>query len=115
MKYLLIITNLISLLVLSGCAMGWSRPNTTEAEFYQDKFQCEQQAASAYPVNMMATGVGYQTPMRTSCTSYGNQVNCTTMPGMYTPPAQMDVNATSRAITFRNCLQSKGYEFKIGN
>lgn len=101
--------------LLEGCAMGWTRPNTTEAQFNQDRFQCEQQAASTYPVVMASSGSGYQAPARTNCTTYGNQTNCTTTPGAYTPPPQSDANAFARASAVRSCLQSKGYVNKVGN
>ena len=73
---------------LGGCAMGWNRPNTTEAEFYSDRLQCEQQANSMYPVVLASTGSGYQAPATTNCTTYGSQTNCTTMPGRFTPAPQ---------------------------
>lgn len=101
--------------MLSSCAMGWSRSNTSESEFYQDRLQCEQQAMSIYPVAMSAMGGGYQTPARTNCTTYGNQTNCTTTPGTYTPPPQSDMNAIPRSGAFSACLRGKGYEFKLNN
>lgn len=104
----------VYLLALGGCTMGWTRPNTTEAEFHQDRFQCEQQAASMYPVAMAPSGSGYQAPARTNCNTYGNQTNCTTTPGIYTPPRQTDTNARNRMTAFSSCLQSKGYVFKVG-
>src|SRR5262245_25396209 len=64
---------IVCVVFVAGCAAGWSRPNTTEAEFHQDRFQCEQQAASMYPVVMRSSGPGVQAPATT---------NCTTMPGM---------------------------------
>src|SRR5471030_376832 len=96
MKSMLII--LIALCLLAGCATKWSRPNTTEQEFYQDRFQCEQDAASMYPVAM-------------SQTSYGNGTNCSTTPGVFIPPVKtvQDANGLNRAMAIRSCLQSKGY------
>lgn len=95
---------------LSGCG-GWSRPNTTEAQFYEDRLQCEQQANNMYPPAMSAIGQGYQAPARTNCTAFGNQMNCTTTPGAYTPPAQLDVNSIARANAFSGCMKSKSYVF----
>ena len=67
--------------LLAGCAVGWTRPNTTEAEFNQDRYECRQQAAQMYPVMMVqrAIGVGYQTSAQTNCTSYGYNTDCTTI------------------------------------
>jgi hypothetical protein len=111
----LLSSGMLSPLFLAGCAMGWTRPNTTEAQFYQDRFQCEQSAASMYPVMMTSAGPGYQAPARTNCTSYGNQTDCTTTPGRYTPAPQSDANAIARSSAFSSCLQSRGYVLKVGN
>ena len=115
MKSLLAGASLVSLILLGGCAMGWTRPNTTEAQFYQDRFQCEQEAASMYPVAMSSVGSGYQAPAQTNCTTYGNQTNCTTRPGIYSPPPQFDSNAIARSGAFSSCLESRGYVYKVGN
>ena len=86
--------------LLAGCAVGWTRPNTTEAEFNQDRYECQQQAAQMYPVMMIqrTVGVGYQTSARTNCTTYGYNTNCTTTGGNYVPPATVieDANLTGR-------------------
>lgn len=103
--------------LLTGCAIGWERPNTTEAEFYQDRYQCEQQAAQMYPVAIVQRTVagGYQGPSQTNCYGYGNNIQCTTTPGTYMPPVStaQDVNAMNRDGAFRSCLNSKGYTFKM--
>lgn len=108
---------LASVFALGGCAFGWSRPNTTETEFYQDRYQCEQEAARMYPVAMMqrTIGSGYQAPAQTNCTTYGNQISCTTDPGLYVPPAQVteDANSLNRSYAFQSCLESKGYKYKM--
>jgi len=108
MKSMLII--LIALCLLAGCATKWSRPNTTEQEFYQDRFQCEQDAASMYPVAMSQTsyGNGYQAPTQTNCQTYGNNTNCSTTPGVFIPPVKtvQDANGLNRAMAIRSCLQS---------
>ena len=103
--------------ILSGCAIGWSRPNTTEAEFNQDRYECQQQAARMYPVMMVQStvGVGYQTAAETDCYTYGANTNCTTTGGNYVPPATVteDANLYSRNTVERSCLNSKGYTFKM--
>lgn len=98
---------------LGGCA-GWSHPSKSEAEFHQDRFQCEQSAASMYPVNMVS-GPTYQAPTRTNCSGYGAQMQCTTMPGYAMPAAQSDSNSLSRNLAVNSCLQGKGYQFKFGS
>jgi hypothetical protein len=98
-------------IALAGCAMGWSKPGATEAEFYRDRFDCDQQAASMYPTAMGSIGGGYQAPTRTSCTGYGNQMNCTTIPGAQVAAPQQDMNATARMGAFHSCMESKGYRF----
>lgn len=94
---------------LAGCG-GWSRPNTTEAQFYQDRSQCEYQAATAYPVVMSSTG-GYQGPAQTRCTTYGGVTNCTTTPGTSFPGVQTDMNVGARAGAFNSCMRGRGYTF----
>lgn len=102
---------------LAGCAVGWDRPNTTNYEYQQDRFECQQQAAQMYPVMMIKREIhpGYQAPAQTYCTSYGNQVSCTTTPGTYTPPitSTEDANSTNRIQALNSCLNSKGYQFKM--
>jgi hypothetical protein len=102
---------------IAGCAVGWTRPNTTESEFYGDRYQCEQDSARMYPVMMTqsSVGTGYQSPSQTNCNSYGNNVSCTTMPGTYVPPTQVvnDANLMNRNSAFSSCLNSKGYTFKM--
>jgi len=100
-------------LVLSGCAMGWYRPNTTEAQFYQDRSACESQAAMAYPVTMVAGPGGYQTPTNTRCTTSFGVTNCQTTPGANVPGVAIDANANNRLAMFGACMRGKGYEFKM--
>jgi len=95
--------------------MGWTKPNTTAAEFYRDRLQCEQQSLSMYPVAMTNLGNGYQAPAMTNCTAYGNQVSCMTTPGSYTPPQQIDINMFKRSSAFSACMRSMGYLYRIGN
>ena len=97
--------------VLSGCAMGWSRPDTTAAEFYQDKLDCERQALQMYPVSVQPAGYGYQTPSMTNCSGYGGQVQCFTTPGRYVPPSTYDPNQFARLQAATDCLRGKGYTY----
>jgi hypothetical protein len=93
---------------LAACATGWSRPNTTEAEFNQDRLQCEQQGTSRYPVRI-ETSSGHQGASQSDCRSFGLHLNCTAVPGSYVPPVQYDANASARANDIKSCLRSKGY------
>lgn len=103
-------------MALSGCGMGWARPDTTRAEFARDMFSCKQQALQMYPVEMVQTtvGSGYQTPAQTTCNTYGGQTDCTTYGGNYVPPATttQDENQTSRNIATEQCMKSLGYKWK---
>lgn len=101
----------LSALTLAGCG-GWSRPNTSEAQFYQDRVACEQQAASTYPVSMTSTG-GYQAPSQTRCTTSYGVTNCTTTPGVQMPGVTSDMNAIPRAGMFDACMRGRGYAFSM--
>lgn len=103
---------LVAPIVLTGCG-GWTRPNTTEAEFRRDSYECSMEAARTYPTLMQSSGGGYQAPDTTNCTRNGNQTNCTTTPGAYTAPPQSDVNAGMRADANIACLRTRGYQYKI--
>lgn len=107
----------LSVILLNGCAIGWSRPDTTEADFYQDRYECTQQAAQMYPVMMYqrTIGSGYQQSAQTNCTSYGNNTNCTTFGGNYVPPVTVptDANLNNRNVALSSCLKSKGYTFEM--
>ena len=106
------VSMLAAALALSGCAGGWNRPNTTEAEFRRDMYQCEREAAQTYPTVMQSYGGGYRSADQTTCTQNGNQMNCSTTPGAYTPPAQSDVNSVSRARGLESCMYAKGYVYQ---
>jgi len=103
---------LLLLINIAGCGMGWTRPNTSEAEFYKDRYECQREAASMYPIAMRPSGPGYQAPAQTDCTSYGNQISCTTTPGSYTPAPQYDSNATARSSAVSSCLEARGYVWR---
>lgn len=102
---------LTSVMLLAGCAMGWTRPDTTASEFYQDKMQCEQQAAQMYPPAYVQNS--YQAPAMTSCQRYGNRVDCITNPGVSSVSPGYDANALNRNMAMGDCLRGKGYTYKI--
>jgi len=89
--------------LLGGCsALAWYRPNTSDAQFYQDLQECEQRALAMYPSQS-------QDPQsyRTSCATYGYQTNCTTKAA---PTIGADVSISQRASASEMCLRSKGYQ-----
>jgi len=87
-------------LLVSGCAsMAWSRPGTTEAQYYQDYSECEQRAAQMYQQQ--------NSSYRTNCSTYGNQTNCTSRPSPGV--GQIDLSISQRASAVESCLRGKGY------
>jgi hypothetical protein len=113
---------LSSVALLGGCASRWSRPNTSESQFYQDRYQCEQDAARSYPPAMVqrTTSPGFQAAPRasqTNCTTIGNNISCNTAPTgldasiFNRPPTQVteDVNIGSRNSAVQSCLYARGY------
>lgn len=105
MKTAKAILTLLLLIDLAGCGMGWTRPNTSEAQFNQDRYQCEKEAVSMYP------------PVRpkpqssqTDCTAYGNQMTCTTSPTY--SGTQPDTNQTARTHAVSSCLEARGYAWR---
>ena len=119
---LLRLTTATVLVGLAGCATQWNRPNTTEAQFYQDRFECEQLAAGSYPPSMvqrMSSPGVYAPPPRTqtTCSSVGGIVSCRSAPSgldasIYNrPPTYVtdDANAPARAYAVGSCLMSRGY------
>lgn len=103
---------------LSGCAIGWVKPDGTDSELDRDQFACQQQATQMFPQVMMQqqVGGGYFTPSRTQCYGYAPNISCITYPGEFVPPqfAIVDVNEQSRNSTINACLRSRGYSFHIG-
>lgn len=105
---------LVSAGFLGGCAaaMGWSRANTSEAQFNADRAQCEEQATRRYPVRMASFVSGHEAPSQSNCSGYGGHLNCSAAPGSYVAPRQADLNASDRNDEVRSCLQARGYVSK---
>jgi hypothetical protein len=112
MKGLCTVAHLVLLAGLTGCATGWSRPNTSVAEFNRDRLQCEQQAVSRYPIRIESLGTGRQGPSQSDCRSFGLHLNCSAAPAAVAPPTQYDVNESARVNEIRSCLRSRGYVSK---
>ncbi|HEY4074443.1 MAG TPA: hypothetical protein VGM52_15210 [Herbaspirillum sp.] len=112
------LTMLAAFAMLTGCSIGWVRPDGTEGNLDRDRFECQQQMSKTYPPMMMQVqvGGGYVTPSRTKCRSDGPNTNCITYPSVYVPPewALQDVNEQNRSNGLSACLRSRGYEFHMG-
>jgi hypothetical protein len=93
---------------VTGCG-GWTRPNTSEAEFNQDRYGCEREAISMYPVAMRPTTAVHQSPVQTNCTPIGQTVSCPTIRVAPTQGVPYDSNALARSNAVRSCLQGRGY------
>lgn len=101
------------LLILTGCAGGWYKAGSTEADFYRDRYECDQQSLVMYPV-MLSSGSGYQAATTTTnCRQIGTQVSCTTQPAAAIVAPPSDANVLPRLSAFQSCMRSKGYQFKM--
>ena len=119
---------LIGALLVSGCGSqkGWTHATKGESDFYQDRHQCQQEAAQTYPpvFTQRTTSPGVQVqdsrPVQTNCVTVGGQVQCTSArTGVDTtiynrPPstATEDANATNRSTATQSCLFAKGYRLR---
>jgi hypothetical protein len=103
-----------SALLVGSCARSvWVKPGATAADFEVAKGRCLGAAYSQVPsAPTVATfGGGYQSPMITNCTAYGNSANCVTTGGQYTPPVSVpyDANAGARTQVYRGaCMPMAG-------
>lgn len=98
---------------LCGCSMGWYREGVSSSQGYQDIHECQQEAARAFPTVLAPVGSGYQSPSQTNCQMIGNQMNCTTYPGVYRAPPQQDVNMANRNNAMSSCMRGRGYTYKM--
>jgi len=118
---------MLLLAALAGCAQfQWQKDGATQADFNRDAYQCQMDAAQAYPTALTAVQLrpGYQTPSQTYCsgtdsaygagnTVYGNtSMNCTTTPGQQVAPitTTYDANMGNRAQAAKACLYARGYQ-----
>jgi hypothetical protein len=102
---------------LSACATySWYHPTKSQREFDQDKYTCIQESAQAFPVviQQRTLGTGYTTQSQTSCRTFYGQMNCTTTPGTYHPPAtySVDVNDGNRTEAFNTCMNASGWTLR---
>ena len=106
----------IAVIGLTGCAMEWTKPGTTEQELNGDKLSCEQDAMRLYPV-MHDSALTYRptapSKLDTSCVQQTGFNNCDTAGNAGAPSmgAQSDANAYNRTAAVKECLTSKGYTY----
>jgi hypothetical protein len=102
---------------LVSCAQPvWVKPGATSADFEVAKGRCLAGAYSQVPAApAVATfGAGYQSPLVTNCSGFGNSANCVTTGGQYTPPASVpyDANTGVRNEVFRGCMYGEGWSLQ---
>ena len=105
--------------LLGGCAQyQWKKYGATREDFNRDTYQCQMEAASAYPAAIVNQQLmsGYQTPASTNCYSsgfgYSSTTTCTTTPGRTVPPVTytVDANEDNRAQATKACMYARGYQ-----
>ncbi len=105
---------LVVLLSIFGCAQNvWVKPGATSSDFQVTKGRCLSAAYSQVPAApAVATfGSGYQSPVVTNCSAFGNSANCVTTGGQYTPPVSVpyDANMGVRNEVFQGCMYGEGW------
>ncbi len=108
-------TTLLAVVLLGGCAQyQWQKSGVSQQDFERDNYQCQIEAAQAYPVAMVTTqtSAGYLTPSTTNCYGSAGSASCITTPGRFVPPTFMttDVNAGNRDQTAGSCMRARGWE-----
>lgn len=79
-----------ALLLLTGCAAGWVRPNTSPDQAHAEDFACEVQAWGKYPhQNVHIDSDSLREPSR-----------------------DLDPNTTIRGEEQKYCMRQKGYTFQ---
>lgn len=112
-KFTLLLTMIVGMMLIGGCATKWVKPGGTEREFEATKAHCQSKSLSQYPPRLreVTIGTGYTTPVTTNCYSIGYSVNCYTTGGDYVPPIKMTVddNDSSRKEATKGCLYQHGW------
>jgi hypothetical protein len=95
---------------LTACASPkWQHRTASDIDFHRDSAACQASAGVAYPVAMTDLGRGYQAPTQINCSTFGKNTDCTSRPGAYTPPAQIDANVIARSRLYESCMLGNGY------
>jgi hypothetical protein len=106
------------LLPLAACAKPdvWMKPGASAGDFEVSKGRCMAAGYLQVPAApaVASFGTGYQAPMFTNCSAFGNLANCTTTGGQYTPPPSFsyDANAGVRAQVFKGCMYGEGWSLE---
>lgn len=124
---------LTALCLLTACAQQWAKPGATEADLHIARSRCEAQAFSMFPRELVTHQPQRQAPqqifiqndspttIRTSCTGYGNTVDCyqqreTSRPLNFISsnpvparPITMDFNDAPRRRAIDACLLEQGW------
>jgi hypothetical protein len=104
-------------LLVGSCAQPvWVKPGATASDFEVAKGRCLASAYSQVPSapTVATLGGGYQSPMITNCTAYGNSANCFTTGGQYTPPISVpyDANGGVRTQVYQGCMYADGWSLQ---
>jgi hypothetical protein len=78
----------------------------------QDQYQCTVQGNTMYPVAMTKNNIVQAPPVRTNCTGFGNQINCSSRQDYQMPIYQYDQNKAWRDRYVGDCLSAKGYSLR---
>jgi hypothetical protein len=125
---------LMALCLLTACAQQWAKPGATEADLHIARSQCEARAFSMFPRDLVTHQPAPQQPrqiiiqndspttIRTSCTGYGNTVDCYEQRETIRPmnfitssnpvparPITMDFNEAPRRRAMDACLLENGW------
>jgi hypothetical protein len=106
----------MSFISITGCAMDWTRPGTSEQELNADKLSCEQDALKLYPVTHDST-LTYRpmasSKLDTSCVQQTGFNNCDAAGNVGAPSAdgRNNVNDYNRSAAVKACLTTKGYTY----
>jgi hypothetical protein len=100
------------ILWLVACApRGWSRPDTAEVQFSQDRYLCQQQAASAFPTSKVHFAGANQAPPQGQMVSGHYIAPSATQYLSASMRSSYDANSSNRDDMFKSCISSKGYRY----
>ena len=117
---------LLAVVLFSGCAQyRWEQPGASQGKFDVDKYACEMDAATIYPVKMVNVKLNDQViPGNTRCNSsgngniYGGNISTNTVTTCNTTPDKVILGATvftrddnlkARGDLINSCMRSRGW------
>lgn len=100
---------------LFGCAQyQWQKQGASQQVLDKDLYECEIEAAKAYPVAMVTQQLipAREGPTKTNCTTVSGRTECTTTPGKHEMPLNqtLDVNSSNRTNSTKSCMILRGYQ-----